>query len=123
MIEFQQGFIKLSPVNLDQVYPLVAPMLVQDEQIMAGFRSVRDSVVFTNKRIIAVNVQGVTGKKTSYLSFPYSKVQAFSIQTAGVLDRDCEIDLYFSTIGKVHFDIKGSFDIVSFNRIISQYVL
>jgi len=98
-------------------------MLVADEQIIAAFKSIRDSVVFTNKRILAINVQGITGKKIDYTSLPYSKVQAFSIETAGVLDRDCELELYYSAVGKVKFEIRGSFDIVGFNRILSQYVL
>ncbi|GCE31724.1 hypothetical protein KDA_72080 [Dictyobacter alpinus] len=123
MIDFQQGLIKLSPIAPDRVVPMVAPMLVNDEQIVAAFKTVRDSVVFTNKRIIAINVQGMTGKKTDYTSLPYSKVQAFSIETAGVFDRDCEIELYFSAIGQVKFEIRGSFDIVQFNRILSHYVL
>ncbi|GCE46090.1 PH (Pleckstrin Homology) domain-containing protein [Thermosporothrix hazakensis] len=123
MVDFQQGFIKLSPIPPQQVMSLVGPMLVADEQIIAAFKSIRDSVVFTNKRILAINVQGITGKKIDYTSLPYSKVQAFSIETAGVLDRDCELELYYSAVGKVKFEIRGSFDIVGFNRILSQYVL
>ncbi|GHO57748.1 PH domain-containing protein [Ktedonobacter robiniae] len=123
MIDFQQGFVKLAPINPEQIMPLLSPMIVDNESIVAAFRTVRDSVVFTDKRIIAINVQGITGKKTAYTSLPYSKVQAFSIETAGVLDRDCEIELYFSALGKVKFEIKGNFNIVHFNKILSQYVL
>lgn len=123
MVDFQQGFIKLSPIHPDQIQALIAPMLVDGELIVAAFKGIRDSVAFTNKRIIAVNVQGITGKKTDYTSFPYSKVQAFSIETAGMLDRDCEIELYFSAVGKVKFEIRGSFDLVQFNKILSHYVL
>jgi hypothetical protein len=123
MIDFQQGFIKLAPTHPEKIMPLVSPLLVDGEHIFASFKGIRDTVVFTNKRIIAVNVQGITGKKIDYTSLPYSKVQVFSIETAGVLDRDCEIELYFSAVGKVKFEIKGSFDIVQFNRLLSQYVL
>lgn len=123
MIDFQQGFIKLAPIAPDRVMPLIAPMLVNGEQIVAAFKTVRDSVVFTDKRIIAVNIHGVTGKKTSYTSLPYSKVQLFSIETAGFMDRDCELELHFNTIGAVKFEIRGNFDIVRFNSILSHYVL
>lgn len=58
-----------------------------------------------------------------YTSIPYSKVQTFSVETAGTLDRDCELDLYISSVGKVRFEIRGGFDIVAFNRIISWYML
>ena len=77
----------------------------------------------TDKRIIAANVQGVTGSKVDYTSLPYSKIQAFSVESSGTLDLDCEVEVYFSALGKVRFEIKGSFDLVSFNKHISQYVL
>jgi len=87
------------------------------------FQSVRDQLVFTNKRVIAANVQGITGKKVDYTSIPYSKIQTFSVETSGTFDMDCEIQLYISSLGKVKFEIKGGFDIVKFNKIISSYVL
>jgi Bacterial PH domain len=124
MIDFKNGasFI-LSPVPTADLLPQVEAMLVDGEEIVAAFKAMRDSVLFTNKRVIAINVQGLTGKKIDFTSLPYSKVQAFSIETAGFLDPACEIDLFFNAIGMVHFNIKGSFDIKSFNRILSSYVL
>ena len=80
-------------------------------------------VVFTNKRVIAVNVQDITGKKKDFTSMPYNKIQVFSVETAGTLDLDSELELWFSGVGKVKFEFKGSFDIKAFNKIISHYVL
>lgn len=123
MIDFNSNsLIKLKPINTSGASS-VQPMLVQGEEILAAFQSIRDQVVFTNKRIISINVQGMTGKKVDYTSMPYSKVQVFSVETSGTLDRDCEIELYFSSVGKVKFEITGSFDIVGFNKTISEYVL
>lgn len=123
MIDFNSNsLIKLKPINISGASS-VQPMLVQGEEILAAFQSIRDQVVFTNKRIISINVQGMTGKKVDYTSMPYSKVQVFSVETSGTLDRDCEIELYFSSVGKVKFEITGSFDIVGFNKTISEYVL
>jgi hypothetical protein len=65
---------------------------------------VRDFVAFTNKRLIAVNVQGLTGKKRDYSSLPYNKIQAWSVDTAGTFDFDAELELWFSGLGKVHLD-------------------
>jgi len=84
---------------------------------------VRDHVVFTNKRVIAINIQGMTGKKKDYTSLPYSKVQAFSVETAGVMDLDSELELWFSSVGSVRFEFKSRFDILSFNKLISSYIL
>ncbi len=123
MIDFNQGFVKLSPISVESVRSTVNPMLIDGEEIIAAFKGIRDSLAFTNKRIIAINVQGLTGKKTDFTSMPYSKVQTYSVETSGVLDRDCELELYFSAVGKVKFEIKGSFDIIKFNKILSSYVL
>ena len=124
MIDFKNSaFLKLKPVNPNEGLSLVQPMLIDGEEIFATFKAVRDMVIFTNKRVIAVNVQGITGTKKDFTSLPYSKVQAFSVETAGAFDLDCEIDLWFSGLGQVRFDIKGNFDIRSFNKLIGQYVL
>lgn len=124
MIDFQNGSIfKLSAVDPSKVADRVNPLLVDGEEIVAAFKDIRDSVVFTNKRVIAVNVQGLIGKKVDYTSLPYSKVQAFSVETAGLLDLDGEVDLFFSSIGQVRFELRGSKDILRISRIIAAYVL
>lgn len=124
MIDFSKDSVfKLRPVDIDSVVKDYSMMLVDGEIITNAFSTIRDSVVFTNKRIIACNVQGFTGKKKDYTSLPYSKVQAFSVESAGTFDLDCEIDLWFSGLGKVRFEITGGFDVHKFNQILSTYIL
>jgi len=124
MIDFKNGaLLKLKPVGTKNMISHISKFLIDGEEVIEVFKTVRDQVVFTNKRVISANVQGVTGKKTDYTSIPYSKIQVFSVETSGVLDLDCEIEFYISSIGKIKFEIKGNFDIVGFNKIISTYVL
>lgn len=124
MIDFQKSAVfKLSPIAPKHMLEPIKSFLIEGETVMAVFTTVRDQLVFTNKRIIAANVQGLTGKKVDYTSIPYSKIQTFSVETSGVLDNDCELEIYISAIGKIRFEIRGGFDIVGFNRIISTYVL
>ena len=124
MIDFKNAaYFKLKPINVELGDKTVSAMLVDDEHIVSVFQSIRDMVVFTNKRVIAVNVQGITGTKKDYTSLPYSKVQAFSVENAGVLDLDSELELYFSGLGKVKFEFKGNFDIAGFNKLLSNYIL
>lgn len=124
MIDFQKSTLfKLDPIAVDQILDPINKFLIDEETVLSAFRTVRDQLVFTNKRIIAANVQGLTGKKTDYTSIPYSKIQTFSVETSGVLDRDCELEIYISAIGKIRFEIRGGFDIVAFNKVISKYVL
>ena len=124
MIDFKNSVIfKLSPVDKSKMLQPVNDFLIEGEEVLSVFKTVRDQLIFTNMRIIAANVQGVTGKKVDYTSIPYSKIQTFSVETSGVLDLDCELEIYINAIGKIKFEIKGGFDIVKFNKIISGYVL
>ena len=124
MIDFQKSVLfKLEPIAKEQMLEPVHKFLIEGETVLSVFKTVRDQLVFTNKRIIAANAQGLLGAKVDYTSIPYSKIQTFSIETSGALDRDCELEIYISSIGKIRFEIRGNFDIVSFNRVISQYVL
>lgn len=124
MIDFQESTLfKLEPVPLNQMQETISRFLIEGETVFSVFKTVRDQLVFTSKRIIAANVQGLTGKKVDYTSIPYSKIQTFSIETSGTLDRDCELEIYISSIGKISFEIRGNFDIVAFNKMISKYVL
>jgi hypothetical protein len=83
----------------------------------------RDYIVFTSRRIIAVNVQGITGKKKDYTSLPFAKVQAFSLETAGTFDLDAELELWFSGLGTVKFEFKGNTDVAYLNKLIAHHVL
>jgi hypothetical protein len=98
--------------------------LIEGEYIVAAFKTIRDSVVFTNKRVVVTNVQGLTGKKTDYTSLPYSRLQAYSVETSGHFDRDSELDLYYGAgLGQLRFELKGGYDIVGLCKIISAYIL
>ena len=84
MIDFQSGtFVKLGPIAPQSLEGELKALLVQGEQVHLAFKGIRDSVVFTDKRLISINVQGITGKKRDYTSLPLSKIQAWSVETAG----------------------------------------
>ena len=125
MIDFNsQGFFaRLKKVSNDEFGKIISDFLIDEESVIGTYKSVRDGVVFTNKRIIAINVQGITGKKQDYTSIPYSKISTFSLETAGVFDLDSELELYMSGVGKVKFQFTGSTDVKTICRAISQYTL
>ncbi len=72
-------------------------LIVDGETIEVGFQVIRDTFVFTNKRLILVDIQGLTGKKIEYLSIPYNKITKFSIETAGTFDLDAELKLWIGS--------------------------
>ncbi len=124
MIDFNNGaFFKLKQVNPQDGFNMVQGLLIQGESVLSAYRGIRDYVIFTNKRVISVNVQGVTGKKKDYTSLPYAKISAFSVETAGVLDLDAELDLWFSGLGNVRFEFTGHSDVVQIGQLIASYAL
>lgn len=125
MIDFQSGglFARLKKVADNAFGDMISDFLIAGETIVGTYQGVRDGVVFTNKRIIAINVQGLTGKKKDFTSIPYSKITTFSLETAGVFDLDAELEIYMSAVGKVKFNFTGNTDVKEICRFISQYAL
>lgn len=124
MIDFNNAsFVKLRPVNDNAFEKMVTPILVEGETLIGSYQSIRDGVVFTDKRLIAINIQGITGKKKDFTFLPYSKIQAFSVETAGMFDLDSELDLWFSGIGHVKFEFIGAADVSYICKMISKRVL
>ncbi len=124
MIDFSNAaFVKMTPVNIRNFGHQVLPLLIPGEEVVACFQAIRDGVVFTNKRIFAINIQGITGKKRDITSLPYNKIQAFSVETAGTFDLDCELELWFSGLGKVRFEFSGDTDLLNICKMISTYVI
>ena len=124
MIDFNNtAFLKLRPVSDKTFASTITPMFVPGEEIIGSYQGIRDGVVFTNKRIFAINVQGITGKKKDFTSLPYSKIQAYSVETAGVLDLDSELELWFSGMGKIKLEFVSNANVTEICRLISMQVL
>lgn len=71
-------------------------LLAQGEQIHAAYQLIRDSFLFTDRRLILVDKQGVTGRKVEYHSIPYRGITHFSVETAGTFDLDAELKIWLS---------------------------
>ena len=97
--------------------------LIDGESILDSYKSMRDGVVFTSKRIISVNVQGITGSKKDFTSLPYKNIIAFSIETAGTFDLDAELEVWFSQLGKCRFEFKGKTDLATISKYIAENTL
>lgn len=124
MVDFSNGsFIKLKKIPNENCSQEILSLLLPDENVIGSYVSIRDSVVFTDKRVISMNVQGITGKKKDLTSMPYSKISVFSVETSGVIDLDSELEMYFSGLGKVKFEFTGHSDIIEIGRIIAKYTL
>ena len=124
MIDFNNNSVfKLKKVEVSKFDSELRDLLIDGENIIGCYQDVRDHVFFTDKRVIAVNVQGITGKKKDFTTLPYSKISAYSVETAGTFDLESELDLYYSGVGRVRFEFKGSSDILEIGRVIAKYAL
>jgi len=122
-IPFESQLLNLKSIPVNNVRKEIRSLLVNGETIVDAFQTVRDQVIFTTKRVFVINVQGITGKKVSYFSYPYSKVQFYGIETAGVLDIDSELILAFSNGAVLQLEFKSNVDIQKISQTISEYIL
>jgi hypothetical protein len=126
MISFSQdATFNLQRIDSSKMNKNVARLLVEDEQVIGVYRTVRDQVIFTNLRVITAEVEGVTGKRQEIFSLPYCKIQYFGIQTVGFAELipDAELALYFNNGLKASFEFQGSSNILEIGKMISKYSL
>nr|WP_322625328.1 PH domain-containing protein [uncultured Flavobacterium sp.] len=83
-----------SEVNLEKLNEEYRPILVDGEFIEKGYKLIRDMFVFTNKRLILVDKQGITGSKVDFVTIPYGSIIKFSKESAGLLDFDAELKIW-----------------------------
>lgn len=82
--------------DVDEIEQTLQQILAEDENVERAFRLVRDLIIFTNRRFILVDRQGMTGRKTTYHSIPYRAITTFSVETAGHLDLEAELKIWIS---------------------------
>lgn len=113
-----------SEVNIENISKEFAPILIDGEIIEKAYKLIRDMFIFTNKRLIIVEKQ-LVGTKVNYMSIPYSNIQKFSKESAGILDMDAELKIWLKNedtpISK-QFG-KGGNNINEVYKILSQHIL
>lgn len=98
-------------------------LLLPEETILMEFKSIRDLCIITDRKIIAINVQGLTGRKKEILVLPFSKMTAFAVESSGTLDTDAELVLWSSGIGKTELEfLRGTADVRNIARLLAQHI-
>ncbi|MBF4570332.1 PH domain-containing protein [Plantibacter sp. VKM Ac-2880] len=100
----------------------VTQLLVQGEQAVAAFKTFRDSAVFTTKRLIVRDAQGISGKKVEIYSLPYSSINMWSSENAGTLDWNSEIELW-TKAGHIKVKLAKGVDVRRLDSLIAWAVL
>lgn len=108
----------------DKIETDYAQLLAEGETIEVGFAVFRDTFIFTDKRLMIVDVQGMTGKKIEYLSIPYSKITKFSIETSGRFDLDAELKIWVgSDPSPIQKKFNKKVNIYDLQRVLAQFTL
>ena len=102
--------------------PDAADLMVQGEQPFLAYKTFRDSAIFTNKRLIVRDAQGITGKKVEIYSLPYKHILMWSSENAGTIDINSELELW-TKVGRIKIKLSRGADIRRLDRIISDMVL
>jgi hypothetical protein len=85
-----------SEIDINDVSEELAPIIGSSESVQQVFKVVRDMYVFTNKRLLLLDKQGLTGRKVDYHSIPYRAITQFKVETAGHFDLDAELKIWIS---------------------------
>ena len=111
---------EVDPKELENEF---SDILSDQEKIEAAFKIFRDKWIFTNKRLIMQDVQGMTGKKKEYHSVPYKSITHFLVETAGSFDADCEIKIWISGNPKpLEKELKKGIDVIGLQKILASYI-
>lgn len=117
-------FGNASEVDIKEMQRDLNDMLVEGEVVVRGFRIVRDLFLFTDKRLILIDKQGITGKKADYHSIPYKSISHFSVETAGSFDLDAEMKIYISgNMNPIEREFKRGADIKGVQKTLAQFIL
>jgi len=99
-------------------------LLAEGEHIEKAYQLIRDMFLFTNKRLILVDKQGVTGRKVEYHSIPYNKITHFSIETAGHFDLDAELKIWISgTQMPIQKQFNRNLNIYELQKVLAAHIL
>jgi hypothetical protein len=112
-------------VSQEELVKKFGQLLIDSEEIVLGFKLIRDTFIFTNKRLILVEIQGLTGSKVEYKSITYKSITRFSIETAGTFDLDAELKIWISgeALPSIKKQFNKSVNVYEVQKVLAQYVL
>jgi hypothetical protein len=111
-------------VDIRTVQGDLEAILTESEVVVKAFRLIRDFFVFTDKRLILIDKQGITGHKMQYHSIPYKSISHFSVETAGTFDMDAELKIYISgNMTPFQREFKKGADIKGVQKMLAHFIL
>ena len=114
-----------SVMDNNEVQKQFEKIFIQNEKVEAGFKIIRDDFIFTDRRLVLIDKQGLTGRKVEYLSIAYKSISKFSVETAGTFDLDAELKIWVSSekLPSVSKKFNKSVDVYEVQKILASFVL
>ena len=113
-----------SKIDAAKIQAEFSQILSPGEKVEHAYQLIRDYFVFTDKRLVLVDKQGITGSKVEYHSIPYKNITHFSIETAGTLDMEAELKIWISgTAAPIQKQFNKKLSIYEVQSVLASYVL
>ena len=114
-----------STVSQEELLKQYGQLLLDGEEIELGFKLIRDTFIFTSKRLILIDRQGLTGSKTEYKSISYKSISRFSVETAGTFELDAELKIWISseTQPSITKQFNKSVNVYEVQKVLAHHVL
>lgn len=109
-----------NPVEIGTSSKRYQDFLLEDESVLLECKGIRDAIIFTTKRIMVIDPQGLRGKKVELSSFPYNKITAFSVENSGTFDLDAELKICGSGFGIIELSFTKGVDMKAINKILNE---
>lgn len=112
-------------VSQEELVKKYGQLLIENEEIELGFKIIRDTFIFTSKRLILVDVQGITGSKTEYKSITYKSISRFSVETSGTFDLDAELKIWISSEAQpsIKKQFNKSVNVYEVQKVLAHHIL
>ncbi|QIK79613.1 PH domain-containing protein [Sphingomonas piscis] len=118
------GFFAATEVDVSDIDKKYGALLLDDERILAAFKTIRDVVFLTGDRLCLINIQGLTGKKVEVTSIPYRSIVRYSIETAGTFDLDADLKIWISSTHEpLEIKIGRGSDLPGIQKLLAKGVL
>ena len=113
-----------SKIDTDKIQTEFSQILAAGERVEHAYQLIRDYFVFTDKRLVLVDKQGITGSKVEYHSIPYKSITHFSVETAGTFDLDAELKIWISgMVAPIQKQFNKKLNIYVVQSVLASYVL
>lgn len=114
----------VSKMDVAEIVQEYGNILATEEKVEMAYKLIRDMFIFTNKRLILIDKQGMTGRKVEYHSIPYKSITHFSIETTGNFDLEAELKIWISGVQlPIHKQFNKDLNIYEIQSVLATYVL